>query len=205
MLHVDILTPEEIETLEHMHKYHPRHAPRMRAHMILMSHQGRSIFDIQIAYPLCRQTISSCLRAWDKYGICGLFDKQRSGRPRKLLVEQEYEVIEFIKENPRSLKAVIAEIASKFDIEIHVSPLKRLCKNAGLSCKRIRKSLKYKRDPERYAQSKKELEGLIQQAKEGVIDLYYFDESGFTLEPCMPYAWQKKVKQLKFQVQKAKD
>ena len=23
-----------------------------------------------------------------------------------------------------------------------------------------------------------------------MIDLYYFDESGFTLEPCVPYAWQ---------------
>ena len=33
-------------------------------------------------------------------------------------------------------------------------------------------------------------EGFIQQHEEGEIDLCYFDESGFTLEPCVPYAWQ---------------
>ena len=26
------------------------------------------------------------------------------------------------------------------------------------------------------------------------IDLFYFDESGFTLDPCVPYAWQPKGK-----------
>ncbi|HIP82975.1 MAG TPA: IS630 family transposase, partial [Desulfocapsa sulfexigens] len=25
-----------------------------------------------------------------------------------------------------------------------------------------------------------------------ILDVYYFDESGFTLEPCIPYAWQDK-------------
>ena len=28
------------------------------------------------------------------------------------------------------------------------------------------------------------------QADKGEIDFYYFDESGFSLEPCIPYAWQ---------------
>ena len=31
---------------------------------------------------------------------------------------------------------------------------------------------------------------LIEQSKQKEIDLFYFDESGFTLEPCVPYAWQ---------------
>ena len=174
-----------------MHKYHQHHVPRMRAHIILLSHKELTISDIKIAYPLSRQTIANCLHAWEKLGVCGLFDKPRSGRPRKLSAEQADKVVEIIKDNPRSLKAVLAEIACKFDIEINTSTLRRLCKNAGLSWKRIRKSLKKKRDPEKYAQSKKELERLIQQSMEGSIDLFYFDESGFTLEPCVPYAWQK--------------
>ena len=35
-----------------------------------------------------------------------------------------------------------------------------------------------------------EIKELIQQHKENELDLCYFDESGFTLEPCVPYAWQ---------------
>jgi hypothetical protein len=41
-----------------------------------------------------------------------------------------------------------------------------------------------------FERSQKQLESLIQQANSHQIDLFYFDESGFTLEPCVPYAWQ---------------
>src|SRR4029453_3461339 len=35
-----------------------------------------------------------------------------------------------------------------------------------------------------------ELAGLREAAKGGEFDLYYYDEAGFSLEPCVPYAWQ---------------
>src|SRR5262249_31704229 len=34
------------------------------------------------------------------------------------------------------------------------------------------------------------LEALQKREDQGKIDLYYFDESGFTLDPYIPYAWQ---------------
>ncbi len=34
------------------------------------------------------------------------------------------------------------------------------------------------------------MEALILQAKNKELDLYYFDESGFSLTPPVPYAWQ---------------
>jgi transposase len=54
----------------------------------------------------------------------------------------------------------------------------------------VRKSLKSKRDPELFAKSQQQLKELAQQAAQKQIDLYFFDEAGFTLEPCIPYAWQ---------------
>lgn len=54
----------------------------------------------------------------------------------------------------------------------------------------MRKSLKSLRDPIAFAQGKRELEALQKQEEKGKIDLYYFDESGFTLDPYIPYAWQ---------------
>ena len=40
MIIVDFLTDEEILTLEQMHENHPCHAPRIRAHAILLSHNA---------------------------------------------------------------------------------------------------------------------------------------------------------------------
>jgi hypothetical protein len=38
---------------------------------------------------------------------------------------------------------------------------------------------------------KKQLEALVLAAKSGGRDVYYFDGSGFSLTPSIPYAWQK--------------
>lgn len=54
----------------------------------------------------------------------------------------------------------------------------------------MRKSFKSLRDPIAFAKCQRELEALQQQEEQGKIDLSYFDESGFTLDPYMPYAWQ---------------
>src|SRR4029453_4226352 len=52
------------------------------------------------------------------------------------------------------------------------------------------KSLKRLRDPAAFAQCQRDLEALQHQEDKGQIDLYYFDESGFALDPTIPYAWQ---------------
>jgi len=54
----------------------------------------------------------------------------------------------------------------------------------------VRKSLKSLREPEAFAQCKRELEALQKQEDKGKIALYYFDEAGFALDPSIPYAWQ---------------
>ena len=40
-----------------------------------------------------------------------------------------------------------------------------------------------------YESKKEELDSLISSATDGTIKLYYFDESGFNLNPHIPYAW----------------
>jgi murein DD-endopeptidase MepM/ murein hydrolase activator NlpD len=54
----------------------------------------------------------------------------------------------------------------------------------------VRKSLKSLRDPAAFAKAKRALEALQKQEDQGQIALYYFDESGFALDPTIPYAWQ---------------
>ena len=47
-----------------------------------------------------------------------------------------------------------------------------------------------KKKPKNYEEKKQELEKLKELEKQGELKLYYADASGFSLEPCVPYAWQ---------------
>ncbi len=190
MIIVDFLTREEILTLEDMHENHPCHAPRIRAHAILLSHAKFKLSLISRVYAVCRQTVSTWIHAWETKGICGLLDKPRSGRPRILRGDAETDALNRIIQTPRSLKKVLADLSAHFGITLSLSTLKSVCKRAGLSWKRVRKSLKSKRNADLFKQSQQQLMSLIEQSQKGEIDLFYFDESGFTLEPCVPYAWQ---------------
>lgn len=190
MLTVKNLSAEERLQLENINKHHASHAPRMRAHAVLLSNTGFSLKELSKAFGVCRQTAATWLKDWKAGGTNALLDKPRSGRPCKLLENIKQDVIELIKEIPRSLKTVLAKLSENEGITVSCATLKRLCKQAKLCWKRVRKSLRAKRDPDLFAQSQQQLAALIEQAKLQQIDLVYFDESGFTLEPCIPYAWQ---------------
>ena len=137
-----------------------------------------------------RQSVASWLNAWEEQGLCGLIEKPRSGRPKHLDEAEIERVLRLVKDEPRSIKKALSLLEEQTGKKISTKTLKGLCKEAGLSWKRVRKSLKSKRDEVTFNRTVKMLEALIGQAQQGRIDFYYFDESGFSLTPCVPYAWQ---------------
>lgn len=192
MKFISPLSPAEVVTLQCMAKNHPLAWARTRATAVLLSENKLSMQRISSVFGVCRQTVSIWLENWETKGICGLFDKAGRGRSPTFSADEEFEIIEHVKASPRSLNQVLAEIEKRYGIKISKETLKRLCKKAGLSWKRVRKSLKGKRNDEAFYAALDEIKGLLNLADEGKIDLYFFDESGFTLEPCVPYAWQPK-------------
>ena len=173
-----------------MIRNHPSHAARKRAHSVLLSADGYKLKQLSEIFDVCRQTASTWLHSWKDYGICGLLDESRSGRPCKLDTDQKMEAVEMVKQSPRSLKTVLQQLFEKFDLKLSCSTLKRICREARLCWKRVRRSLKAKRDPELFEKARLELALLEMDARGELIDLRYFDQAGFTLEPCVPYAWQ---------------
>jgi len=119
-----------------------------------------------------------------------LHDQPRSGRPTTLTPDEQELAQQYIKEEPRSLKGVVERLAHTTEKRLSISTLKRLAKKARLRWKRVRKSLKSLRDPEAFARGQRALAAFQTQEDQGKIALYYFDESGFALDPTMPYAWQ---------------
>ena len=190
MKFVSPLNTAEIIGLQWMSREHPLPWSRTRANAVLLSDKQMSLQSVASVCGVCRQTASIWLKNWETDGICGLLDKPGRGRRKILSPEKEIEVVELIKASPRSLNKVLAEIQNRWDIKLSKSTLKGLCKKAKLSWKRVRKSLRGKRNEEKFTEALEVIKGLMNQADDGEIDFYYFDESGFTLEPCVPYAWQ---------------
>ncbi len=190
MLYVKPLSRAERITLQEMNKNHPDHWARARAQAVLLSGERHRLQEIARLYRVGRQTVSRWLKAWDKKGLAGLVDRPRSGRPRELSAAEEEQALETLEQEPRSIKRVLTELGKRFGKNISIETIRRLCKRAGLSWKRVRKSLKGKRDPQAFERSVERIAELLEREARDEIDLHYFDESGFTLVPCVPYAWQ---------------
>jgi len=188
--YVQPLTDEQHALLEKTMKEDTVFRARSRAHSLLLSAAGTPIKAIAEAYQVHRVTVSAWIKKWEHHGAQSLHDQPRSGRPTKLTPDEQALAQQYIKEEPRSLKAVVERFAHKTEKRLSISTLKRLAKKARLRWKRVRKSLKSLRDPKAFARCQRELAALQQQEDQGKIALYYFDEAGFALDPTIPYAWQ---------------
>jgi len=65
-----------------------------------------------------------------------------------------------------------------------------MVKSAELRWKQMRKSVKCKRNQADFERVKAEMTTLHEQEAAGELDVYYFVESGLSLTPEAPYAWQ---------------
>ncbi len=190
MKYVSPLTENEISRLNDIMKDGQSSRVRHRAHYILLSAEGYQINEIADIFKVDRRTVSSLIDDWEKSGFDGLTDRPRSGRPEILTEAKKEKAVELLRENPRSVKIVIAKIAVITGMTVSANTLKRLAKSAGLIWKRIKKSVKPKRDEEEFTKAKKAIGELKTRQEKGAVDIFYFDETGFDLQPAVPYAWQ---------------
>jgi len=141
-------------------------------------------------YQVHRVTVSVWIKPWEQHGAQSWHDKPRSGRPSTRRPEKRDSALQYLKEEPHALKRVRKRFADNTDKRLSLSSLKHLAKKARLRWKRVRKWRKSRGAPDAFATANRELEGLQHQEDQGQSALYYFDESGFALEPTIPYAWQ---------------
>lgn len=160
---------------------------RQRAHAIVLSAKGYRIDQLVDIFEVDRDTITRWLDRWDEDHFDGLQDAPRSGRPRSIPVEEEASVLNQVEADPRRLKAVVARLENRFSVSL--ATIKRLLKRQGYKWRRVRRSLKSKRDEAAFRRAQVELDALKAREDLGEIELYYFDGSGFSLTPVVPYAW----------------
>lgn len=184
------LSSDQRSPLKEAMKTHPSARTRMRAHAILLSERRYSVDQIADIYEVDRDSVSAWLDRWEEGGLDSLDDDPRSGRPPTLTAQEQKRALQETKKDPRSLKCALARFEQAVGKVISRDTLKRLLKGAGYVWKRMRRSLRAKRDEAAFRQSQAELAELQAQADAGELALYYYDEAGFTREPVVPYAWQ---------------
>ena len=114
MIYVYKISEEEKLSLDNINKNHASSILRMRAHSVLLSSNGFKVKEIADIITVCRQTIATWLRGWNKEGLLGLFDKPRSGRPcestiNKISKEEKLSLASMNKNHPSSLLRIRAQ------------------------------------------------------------------------------------------------
>jgi transposase len=186
------ISVEEEITLKQLWENSPSVQVRKRAHSILLSSEKYSIDNISNILDAHRDSVSSWLHAWESRGIVGLFDKSRSGAPSRC-DEADTELVEqLLKIYPQSPKTILAKFIENTRKTISMSTLRRIIKKLDYRWKRVRKSVKHKRNVEEFEKAKIEIQALKKRQEAGEIDIVYFDEFGISLDPVVPYAYQPK-------------
>jgi transposase len=180
----------EIQTLTDMQRFHPSSRARMRAPGILLSHQGFALRRIAAVYQVSRYAVSAWIDRWHQDGLVGLYDRPRSGRPMCLTCAEQQKVEQYLHDHPRELKQVVHQLEQDTHKRVSVKTIKRLIKKKRYVWKRLRTTVAKAPDPVTYQRAQACITALQARESAGACHLWYFDASGFCLEPCIPYAWQ---------------
>jgi transposase len=185
------LSKESIDQLKRIMKEDAKNHVRQRAHTILLVFRDqRTLEDVADFFKVHVNTIRNWVTRWSNEGVDGLYDLEGRGvKPRFSAVEEKL-ILECVDKEPRSLRQVAVMVEQKIGKTASVATFRLILKKHGKAWKRQRKILKGSPTEEELEQGKQDIKELKQLAQDGEFDLLYFDATGLSLVPCVPYAWQ---------------
>src|SRR5262245_21859510 len=124
MKYVAPLTDVEIQTLQEMHRYHPSRRARMRAHSLLLSHQGVSMPQIARIYQVDYRSVSSWLDQWQARGLVGLYDQPGAGRRPTLSLDEQQKVQQYLQDSPKDVKKVVHQLEQETGKHVSTKTIK---------------------------------------------------------------------------------
>jgi transposase len=128
MKYVAPLRDDEIQTLRDMHRSHPARRARMRAHRLLLSHQGVSIPEMARFYHVDRRSVSTWIDRWQTRGVVGLSDKPGSGRRPLLNDEEQQKGHDYLQQYPKDVKKGVQALEQETAKRVSTTTIKRLIK-----------------------------------------------------------------------------
>jgi transposase len=110
------LSEAQRASLEQVYRHGSAHRLRQWAHAVLLSAKGFTLEQLASMYEVHPETVSGWLDAWQERGLDGLADAPKPGRPRKVDVTLEAELLDLLQNPTPDLKAVVqAHLKKKTD------------------------------------------------------------------------------------------
>lgn len=186
------LNPENKKILERISRQSKSPQVRDRAKCIILSYERFSIEELIDLFKVSRKTIYNWLTRWEDQKLIGLYNQKGRGRKPLFNPEQEIQIKDWVKAEPKNLKKIVAKIEKSWNIKASKETLKRILKKLAMRWKRMKRGTS--KSPQDWELEVKlpRIEELKEQERRGEINLRYFDETGFTLTPYIPYGWQEK-------------
>lgn len=182
--------PDTQSLLQRLYRQSRHHQVRQRAHCILLRSQEYSINQLIEIFNVSRKTLYNWFHNWEEQGVLGLYNRPGRGRKKMFNAKQAEQIQDWVEQQPKQLKQVAAKIQEEWGITTSTQTIKRVLKALRMSWHRFRRVVGGQPNAQEYQQKQAELEVLQQLEAEGELDLYYLDEAGFCLIPCVPYGWQ---------------
>jgi transposase len=173
--------------LEQQWKQEPSHSTRSRAHAILLSSQRYNIVQISNILGVTYETVENWFDRWDEHRRDGIGDNARIGRPPKLEPKDQNILCEIVQHHPQEPIEMLEQLRQRTKKIISRSTLRRVLRALGYRWKRLRRSLRNRRDPQAFALAADELKEIANMPD---VQLVYFDEANFSISGVVSYAWQ---------------
>ena len=109
MKFVSQMNETELLTLSELHKNGPNHRLRTRAQILLLNHNSYSITQLCDIFNMTRNSVSGIIDRWEHYGLGGLYDKEKTGRPPINRKKLKSFINNEIKKDGRSLKNILSK------------------------------------------------------------------------------------------------
>ena len=101
---------------------------KVRAQAIRLSNSNHSVNEISRICQVTRKTVSGWINEWEREGFDSLLERPRPGRKPIFSKDEQDEIIDLVKENPKQIKTAINTIEEKLGKKTSVKTLKRLIK-----------------------------------------------------------------------------
>jgi transposase len=194
MIYVRPLTEAEHHELQRMTRQEIGRVSQ-RAQMILLSAQQRTVPEIARLFETSRATVRFWIRRFEARGPSGLYDEERSGRPRRATAAVQDRVVQLIQADPQQAGylatfwtvAMLVLALVQQGVTLSQSSVRSTLQALGLRWGRPRLGMPQKQDPEKAQKQWAIVQAVIAAGPEAAI--LYADESRVQLLPLLRMMW----------------
>ncbi len=194
MIYVRPLTEAEHHELQRMTRQEIGRVSQ-RAQMILLSAQQRTVPEIARLFDTSRATVRFWIRRFEVRGPSGLYDDERSGRPRRATAAVQDRLVHLIQNDPQQAGylamfwtvAMLVLALLQQGVTLSHSSVRSTLQTLGLRWGRPRWGMPQKQDPEKAQKQWAIVQAVIAAGPEATIP--YADESRVQLLPLLRRMW----------------